>query len=226
MAICKDGALVSSVSGKLGSIVIYQGARRNVIAKAPTQTPTTSPEVQARHAALRKLQGRWQSTTEANRQAWTVFARSLPWSNRLGIRRPLTGYQACLSYYLQIDPHQAASAALSYPPLNVSTTTPIIDSVAFDHDGDCDVITTATPPANCFEYLYLRTLLQYGPRTAPGQTNFIGAKSATTDTVEWSAEIAARGINFAAGDELEIRIYWVSTAKWPSLRDSTTTIAT
>lgn len=225
MAISLHGPIVGPISGKLGGGVFYQGARSGVIANTPSRSPSASDEQLTRRAALGRARDLWNQLTPTHKRLWGTFAATLPWSNRLGVRRPLSGYLAFLSYALQIDPHQRSYATFITPPQGFSTASPAIVSAAFHANGSCILTTQAPPAGHTFEYLYLRTMRQYGSRTAPGRTTYIGALQRWGTSLEWNTPYTPLNGLFPAGESLQIRIYWMSDYKWPSQRASIQTVA-
>lgn len=218
MAISREGPIVGQISGAIGGVVFNAGSRSGVISKRPPPNPTVSNEQRRRHGFLQIAQAKWRAGTDAQRSLWNSFASTLPWTNRLSIRRPISGYTAWLSFDLQLDPLQTGTFALYDPPLAVSAPTPIISAAAFDHDGAC-TITTQTPPAlSVIEVLTIRLIRQFGARTSPGQTILVGTKQRWDPTEDWASEIATAGVAFKAGDNLVIKIYWIDGYSWPSQR--------
>ena len=226
MAISREGPIVGQISGKIGGVVFNAGRRAGVISTPPTPTPSYSLDLDRRRHALVRAQTYWRDTSDLNRRNWTTFAQKMPWTNRLNIRRPLSGYHAYLAYTLRLDPFQAQQFGLVDPPSVITTATPIISSVAFDHDGACTITTQTPPDSPVFEYLFIRTLRQYGQRTSPGQTRFVIWKSRSGTSLNWASDIATAGITFQAGEVLGLKIFWVKSGTWPSQNQTAITTAT
>lgn len=225
MAISRQGPIVGPISGLLSGAVFYQGARSGAIGRQPTPAPSASQEQHRRRAALLTAQSKWRGLHDLQHKLWNTFAATLPWSNRLGVRRPISGYNAYLSYLLQIDPHQASGNTYPQPPLGISAPVPIIATALFHASGSC-IITTQAPPAMfLYERLTIRTMRQYGPRTAPGRTTYIGALERTGAALEWNTIYTPLNNLFQAGEQLQLTIYWMIEWNWPSQRASIITTA-
>lgn len=218
MAISRQGTVVGPISGALGGVVFYQGARSGVIGTRPHTVQTSTPQQRQRQRALLSVQTSWRAASEEGRNIWRSFAASLPWSNRLGVRRPLSGYNACLSYMLQIYPTMEGDPQIDPPPRGTSYKTPTIVSLSFTAGGRCRITTSNIDGIFAFEYLTLRLLRQYGPRTSPGQTIYVGRKTRYGIYLDWETEIASAGIALQAGDVVQARIYWHGGFQWPSQR--------
>lgn len=218
MAISRQGPIVGPISGTLSGAVFYQGQRSGVIGRQPHGFKADSPEQLKRQAALLKAQTKWRALPANYQLLWNTFAQTLPWHNRLGVRRPISGYNAFLSFLLQIDPHQNSGQSYPTPPLGISAPTPIISGAEFTADGTCIITTQAPTALYTFERLYLRTLRQYGPRTAPTRTTYIGALERTATDLDWNTISTPLDGMFKTGDQLELRIFWMVAWNWPSQR--------
>lgn len=216
MAISREGIIVSSVSGALGSVVFYQGARAGVIGTRPHGTRSQSDDQMKRRAALVSFQAKWRANYADNQRKWNQFAKSMPWMNRLGIRRPISGYNAFLAYSMRIWPYGFGSAHLIEPPLAITTPMPTIESVTFTQGGPCNIVIDSVPTPLTNESLTITRNLAYGNRTSKGSVTFIGYESIYNTTLNWYAEITAAGIILGLGEIIKLRIFWGNGINWPT----------
>jgi hypothetical protein len=223
MAISREGIIVSSVSGALGPAVFYQGARAGVIGTRPHGSKTQSEDQRKRRSALLLYQAFWRENFGNYQTAWIEYAKTLPWTNRLGIRRGISGYNAYLAYAFKIAPYGEGIHVFWHPPLGITTPSPTILAASFEASGPCTITTTENYPPYTSERLTIQNNLKYGPRTSTGSTKFAGIMLRDATTIDWSVEINERAIDLAPGDIIKIRIYWITTANWPSQNAEWTT---
>jgi hypothetical protein len=220
MAISREGPLISQISGTLGSSVFYQGARAGVIGTRPRRHNTQTYESTKRRRAILQAETTWRAQSDDFKQLWRTFAASFPWWNRLGIRRPLSGYQAFLSYTMTLSPYGETVPLAATPPSTLTSPVPQITAAAFTWNATQTITVEDLPPADTNEHLIIRRMLQYGPRTAPGMTRAAGTITREDLEQDWSAQISINQINLLPGELIQLRIYWVTPGFWPSLRNT------
>jgi len=93
MAIYRHSALVQSISGSLGGAVFRAASVSPIVAARQTSRPARSPIRSKRTADLARISRAWSTLTDQQRDAWTTAGRRRPRTDRLGVRRPRTGYQ-------------------------------------------------------------------------------------------------------------------------------------
>ena len=93
MAISTQGAIVGTISGKLGGSV-FIATKRGSIIRNRARTPSVRSERQT--SQLSKMQTarlRWQSITQPQRDQWNSAAANVVTRDRLGRRHRLSGFQ-------------------------------------------------------------------------------------------------------------------------------------
>lgn len=97
------GIAVGAMSGSVGGITASRnrfGAYFRVRAKPVISTSTYAQEAKGILAAATT---RWQTLTDAQRNAWETYADTHPVTNSLGIPQALTGHQAFVGINARID---------------------------------------------------------------------------------------------------------------------------
>ncbi len=98
MALFKPSAIVGAVSGQVGGVVFRQGKNGTTIARARTHRPaSTSFTVNAVNDFHTYIAG-WRGMTDEMRLAWRQMAGQLSTSNRLGQKRPWSGFRLYLNW--------------------------------------------------------------------------------------------------------------------------------
>ncbi len=115
MAIFETSSVVASISGKLNGVVFVNSKRAKVLRKTPTTTKGHSQDQVKIQADFLFINRQWQELTDNERLQWRRAAELVPTSNRLGVRRPLTGHQFFISentriYFQRIDIQEAPPA--------------------------------------------------------------------------------------------------------------------
>jgi hypothetical protein len=189
----------------------------------PRGSKKQSEDQRLRHAALLQFQAQWRMNYNHACAKWKEFVKTMPWTNRLGVRRGISGYNAYLAYMQLIYPYGVGLQYTRDPPLSITTPTPIILGVSFTGNGACTITTQDPPSIYLYENLTLQIGLQYGPRTSSGSTHWAGSLSVDSETMDWSTEINARAIDLTPGDVIKLRIFWVISHNWPSQNAEWTT---
>jgi hypothetical protein len=226
MAIFRPSPLIGDISGALGATIFYTGGRAGTIGTRPQFTPPITYESQKRQLGLHQYQTAWRAQTDAYQASWRTFAQSFPWTNRLNIRRPLSGYSAFLSYHLQFQPYGAYTLTVYDPPQSISSPVLTITAVSFSAVADCDITVAALPPADTREYLIIRRYLQYGPRTSAGMTRLAGILTRNNLTLDYETSLNLQKIYLEVGELIGLTLYWISPGLWPSIRVDTQTTVT
>ena len=119
MAIFRASAVVGAISGTIGSTTFVHTGASKVVRRRPNKTDAQSPKQLLQRVRLRVVQNLWPTLTAAQRQAWITHALIFSASNRLGVQRPISGWQ----YFLKINLLQlSADLTLTIiPPLGFVT---------------------------------------------------------------------------------------------------------
>lgn len=217
MAICKNGVLVSSVSGKLGGVVFYQGKRSGTIARSPRRfTPGGADNAMRQRALINSIRG-WSLVSDDMKLAWERFAATLPWSNRLGESRRLSGYQAYLSYALKTAPEVGYPYGPWLVPRILSVAVHVVSDISFTSAGACTTTVEHPGEDSIFYWLSIQKPNPYGSRNTAGCIRYIGsALSGPSTTWNWRTQIDARGVTLSSGESITLKIYFGGAGQWPS----------
>ncbi len=140
MAIIRVGPLAGAISGNLGGQNFVNGRAGPYVR---TRLKRINKATQRQHAHQARYQTtviRWRTLTDDQRNAWRTASRNLFRSNRLGTRRPISGFQL----YVQ---HNLASPDLVF----VQTTPPHI-LLRTNAPEDLILTASATGPINLTWY--------------------------------------------------------------------------
>lgn len=108
--IIRFGTLIGAASGAIGGTV-FKLPKGSPVATHKARPPATSSADQVNHQRLlQRCVIEWRSLTAQQRTAWRTFARSVTWTNRLGIGTHPTGAQL-FAYYRM--PQYATPIALN-----------------------------------------------------------------------------------------------------------------
>lgn len=216
MAISRPGHLVTAISGTIGSTTFYQGARSGVLAPRPRRHPSPSLETTQRNNTLLNAQRQWHDAVPESRAIWNTFAATLPWSNRLGIRRPLSGYQAYIAYSLLRHIPNYLYPYFYQPPHGQSTPQRQILSVDFHASGPQTIASPSAYPTDTNIQLVIQSHVEYGPRTATGNTRSVGYQHSYTNLFDFTSNITTAGIVLTPGEHIRLSLRWIAPDEWPS----------
>ena len=168
MAICSFGGGVSGIRGTIAGVT-YSASRAGPYCRAwarPTRR-TTTPASLAR-SALGALAAEWRALSQANRDAWDVWAAAPAQArtNSLSETYYMSGFQAFCSISRNLD--SAGRAHRSTPPTASATAAPTVSSCSVYPTGDASDSVIAYP-ANTFllwDGLLFLTLIQGEGRSA------------------------------------------------------------
>ncbi len=188
MAIFKPSAIIAAISGKLGGQVFVQARGANVVRHRPAGKGGASRRHEIPKRNLAEAQRFWKTLTDDQHAAWRTFAVQYPVTNRIGLRRPLSPYQAFVRTTLNrflfgLTPTELPPLSSPYPfPASVSLTT-------FSGGG---VLAFANPNPNPDSYRFLAYAATLPRNTLPNSgfrnwrflnsySTFDGAFSLTDD---------------------------------------------
>lgn len=109
MAIIKPSALVQSLSGRIGGATFAQTKYGITLRTNPQKTKKETARAQRQRNRYRQQVNRWNRLSEDDRAAWRISAANLAFPNRLGIHRPISGFNLFMKVFMQGD-------ALFFPP--------------------------------------------------------------------------------------------------------------
>ena len=138
------GPLVGQASGKLGGMVASRNRGGTYLRRRAHPVVVTSPEALATKARLAAVSAAWNDLTEAQREAWTLYAANNPITDRVGQKITLDGhtvYVKCNSLMSYIG---AAYTTLppTTPPPNALQTLSLTGDIGA---GSVTAVFTATP---------------------------------------------------------------------------------
>ena len=205
MAKISPGPMAAAISGSMGGTVFSHNKGGPYIrARAIPTNPGSTKQLNAR-ARLSTYSQSWQTLTDAQRQAWTEWARQNPVINSLGHSVLLSGQQA----YIQLNTRLALAGdtAISVPP--IVPAEPAFTSIVQDGDigaGDTDLTFAAALPTGTRIWLIGAIVNSAGRRYVENLYRFVGVSTAN-QTSPWdnqTAIVAALG-TLTVGQTLHVK---------------------
>ncbi len=213
MAKITPGPLVSRISGSVGGTTFAHNrggayARARVV---PTDPNTTFQ--QSRRAILSAQSQGWSARTDAERAAWSNWAKQNPVTDVLGASILLSGHQAYVKINSRLDLDD--QTLLTVPPIVKAPLA--LDTLIQDGDiglGDVDMAFTATPlPANVKLWILAAVLNSAGITYVKNLLRFIGTSAAAeVSPFDNEALITARFGALIVGQTLHVRAGTFDTA--------------
>lgn len=174
MALIKLTAFLDQISGKVnGSVFARNKGGAYVRSKSNPTNPQTNLQMGVR-SVFSSISQAWRNLTDAQRNAWASISDSLPYQNKLGDTRTLSGF--ALHQQTNLNLQTVNSPMVSAPPpvrsigsvaeiTSLAMTPTGTDLVGFVNGADPDdqVVIFATPPVspgikNYKKYLRLLTI--------------------------------------------------------------------
>lgn len=146
MAIFETGVLVGSISGNVGGANFVNTSGSSVVRKTRRPSPAGKNSAGDASVVLVKFAHKWATLSELEQSAWNQYALNRPRTNRLGVSRPLNGYQSYLSY--QIQREHSSSSDKDDPPVsftpqvmnNYSLTSSVANDIVLNYDTDAPLV--------------------------------------------------------------------------------------
>lgn len=224
MAIITPGPTVAAISGSIGGTVYSRNRGGMYIRNRAIPTdPNTSFQQNVRAILATQSQG-WADRTNAEREAWRIWASQNPITNALGNAIILSGHQAYVKLNSRLDFDD--STLITVPPI---INAPLaLDTLVVDGDigaGDVDLVFTATPLAasiklwvdaavvNSAGVRYVRNLYR----------NVLISASAQASPLDIQTEVETKFGTLIVGQTLHVRVSTFNAAtglKSVALEDS------
>jgi len=93
MAIMRPSAIVGDISGSIGGQTFVRSKAGLVISSRGRHTKTTNKAAIQNQATFQWVRAYWKKLTEEQRTQWVQAALIYPHTNRLGIKKPMSGFQ-------------------------------------------------------------------------------------------------------------------------------------
>lgn len=201
MALIRMSPIVSAISGNLMGLN-FANSRNGTIVRRRLQRTNKATQKQTKvRAAFYRLFNRWRDLTDDNRNSWRATAASLPFANRLGVQRQLTGWQLYLRHNLirEID---ASLLPRDDAPLPVALRPPLTVSGSFTVGGPYTLTLTYMGTVTSDDgYYYLDTRPTDRAQRFYNNWKFGGAVS----------------VGFPPGTK-DVRGTWITQEEWPELQ--------
>ena len=97
MAIFSSSVVVGSVSGNAGGTCFVNSRGSKVLRKTRRASSITDDNIRKQQSIFANFSRLWRSLTVDEQNAWRTYANNFPRSNRLGLLRPISGYQEFMS---------------------------------------------------------------------------------------------------------------------------------
>ncbi len=189
MALMTAGPLAGQISGKLSSQVFSHGAAGPTVRNNPARVKTHSNNQLLFRANLAKVSQEWQSLTDAQRAAWSKFAKANPTTNRLGRSYTPTGHQKYSELNVRLNAFGLSSNV--DPPVNPCPQA--LTSLSLTTDigaGTFSIVFTPTP-INAWEVIIVEAAIfpRQGisnPAKHMRITHFTGTAATSPNNIETS----------------------------------------
>lgn len=143
MAIVRPGALVGGISGALGSSVFANTRAGLVVRPRGVRTGAASSALALRQGDMGRVINAWNALTSAQRAAWATAALTRGLPNRLGVVRPISGFQLYCQYALGV--YGGSPPAALAPPTQSLIYAPTFVGVNFLEGGPYAITSRGAP---------------------------------------------------------------------------------
>ncbi len=176
MAIFRQSALFSAISGAIGGVVAKTTKGSGVLAQRTPPLRKLSPSLQASRNNFVRAHRDWEALTVLERDAWNTYASIRPRVNRLGVARLITGMQLFIGlrqiWYLQF-----ASGLPTTPPTDILSGFSTL-SLALTDGGPYNLTWTPhVPSLSTFVFVYGSIWYTDRPRNFFRDYVFLGART-------------------------------------------------
>lgn len=218
MAKCKMGPLVQGISGSLGALTFYTGARAGQVSMRPRRSNPEKGAIALTRIFNQKRLAQWRSLDTNYHNAWDTWAKSQKWPDAFGMPKTISGQHAWNWYMSAIDP-TAEGTAFPYPsfPLGSLPTLTIAD-VNFTAGGAHNIELVSYGPATPWEYMHIRRTLEWGQRDSAHRRLYIGLKTRNANPLNWADKFSELGIILRQGELVQVDLYWCFLGALPSLK--------
>jgi hypothetical protein len=215
MAIFTASGVVGSVSGRLGGVV-FAGAKSGPVVRARGRRVggETDAALVARTSRVRIARA-WQALSDGERRAWGLYAAAFPGSNRLGVRRQVSGWQV-YSQYVGLVYNGDAPASL-VPPQVLPGYAPTRLAPYFLEGGPYAVSVTGTRAAllTTFELCYLQRGLAPVQTTGFQRLRRLPTIVRSVSTQDWGDADTLERFPVYDGLRVGVRGRWYVGGGWP-----------
>lgn len=136
MALFRPGFL-GTVSGKLGGLEFSSGRASSYVRRGKLTCNRQSRAQLEQRAAMAFQLAFWQAYNPWDRWAWNTFAAAVTKTNRLGVRRPISGYQSFMTF-APLSWHMQANSC-PVPPALPTCNSPFAMSLDFQTTPDYSI---------------------------------------------------------------------------------------
>lgn len=143
MAIIRPGSLVGAISGALGGAVFANTRAGLIVRPRGVRTGQAGAQLSLVQGSVGRVAAAWNALTDAQRAAWVTAAAARPYPNRLGVMRPLSGYQLYSMFAQEI--YAGSPPAALAPPSAASIYAPTFVGVNFLEGGPWVLTTRGLP---------------------------------------------------------------------------------
>lgn len=186
MAIYTPGPVVGAISGNLGGVSFVNGKGSKVIRHARRAGRQANAQTALASSLTARFARAWSGLTDLHRASWNTYAANRTHSNRLGVDRPLSGYQEWMKRGLQVT--RNAPFLDPNPPADITSpglfdwilSAGVVDGVLLD-------FTNPTGPGFVRAHFYGRPLFR---STIPAFNNswrFFGFNTTVTEQYDLTA---------------------------------------
>lgn len=129
MAKVLDPLHSENASGKIGNDVHISGRRMHIVRSRPSSTVSNTAAQIAVRTQMRGCNVQWQAITQAQRDAWEAWAKTLQLTNTAGGTKTISGHDAFVKINHLL--RRAGSAYRNDPPPKISCPEPLIGTYTY-----------------------------------------------------------------------------------------------
>ena len=213
MAIFTPGPAVASVSGSIGGTTFSRNRGGQYFRRRAIPSTVTSPAALNVKALLAAYSQAWAGLSDAERAAWTEYARQTPVLNALGNSITRSGHQA----YIALNTRLAlmSQTAIDTPPIVNAPDALTTYSQTFDIGAGTFAATFTPTPLGATERLWIRAAVinSAGVNYVKNLLRFVGTSASAQATgYDAQALVEARWGALVAGQTVHFLIHVVDTA--------------
>lgn len=219
MAVFRSSGLVGEISGSVGGVTFATGKGSRVVRLRPVKRSHYSDAVLEAQAAYAAAVAVWQAATDAEREAWRVYARQNPLPNRVGESRQITGFAFYIRFVLSY--FDAPIDSMKLPPAQSLIYQPAFTGAAFFEGGPWLVTAWGlpTPSGGKFAFLTESAFMQRGRGLAQfsGWNRFrrVGSFFRTAPTQDVYSALSTSDLELFDGERFAWGARWSGNVTMP-----------
>jgi len=222
MALIQPGPLVSAISGNIGG-TNFAITRQGIIARRPSKQPNKhTVHQQMQRTRFSFLKNTWPTLSADQRKSWNAAALSTSFTNRLGLKKLISGANLFMMYNAQIG-RPADFLALDAPtPIRTTST----NYLTHDFEDDPPRYRIFLNPTSTFvgqRIFFAARSMTSNPRTSFRNWRFIRSSSALGREYVLTTQIVATLGTLLLGEYVGLAYVAWEIGKLPAIKTFSST---